>query len=211
MTDAFSRPVTVVSVHSTSGSCTKGHPVTCKLGSIASGATDTIAIVAKPTTIGELRNTASVTSSTPDPNPANNMSHVTTKVRPGPAALRLTKTAGTRTVAPGHTFSFTIAVRSLGPQPALGVQVCDRLGTGMAFTSVDHATFRHGSACWNIAALAKGKVRRFVVKVRALAVVSGGRRLTNVATAKADGVRARTARASVMVAAPPAVPVGVTS
>ena len=210
VTDAFSAPVTLVSVHTSSGSCSKGHPITCRLDSIASGASDRIAIVAKPTSTGELRNSASVRSATPDPDGANNLSHATTMVRPGPAALRLTKTAGAHIVAPGQAFSFTIAVHSLGPEPALRVQVCDRLGSGMAFISVDHATFRHGSACWMISSLAKGKARRYVVKVRALALASGARRLTNVATASAEDVRTRTARASVTVAAPPARPVGVT-
>ncbi len=210
VTDAFSAPVTLVSVHTSSGSCSKVDPITCRLDSIASGASDKITIVAKPTSTGELRNSASVRSATADSDGANNLSHVTTMVRPGPAALRLTKTASRHTVAPGQTFSFTIAVHSLGPEPALRVQVCDRLGSGMAFISVDHATFRHGSACWKISSLAKGKARRYVVRVRALALASGARRLTNVATTSAEDVRTRTARASVTVAAPPARPVGVT-
>ena len=104
------------------------HPITCKLGSIASGASDKITIVAKPTSTSKLGNTASVASPTPDPNPANNTAHVTTNVRPGPAALRLTKTASRRTVSPGQAFSFAIMVRSLGPEPALGV----RSATGSA-------------------------------------------------------------------------------
>jgi hypothetical protein len=53
---------------------------------------------------------------------------------------------------------------------------------------------------------AMGKVRRCVVEVRTLTVASGSRRVTNLATAKADGVPTRTARASVTITAPPAVP-----
>ena len=210
VTDAFSKSVKLVSARTRSGSCSVRHPLTCKLGSIPSGATDTIKVIAKPTSIGTLRNSATVRSATPDPNAANNLAHVTTKVRPGPAALRLTKSASTRTVAPGQTLSFTITVRSLGPEAALKIQVCDRLGSGMAFTSTDGARFKHGNACWTIASLAKGKARRFVVHVRALTDANGASRLTNVATASADGVRTRTAKASVMLAPAPAVPVGVT-
>ena len=210
VTDAFSKSVKLVSARTRSGSCSVRHPLTCKLGSIPSGATDTIKVIAKPTSIGTLRNSATVRSATPDPNAANNLAHVTTKVRPGPAALRLTKSASTRTVAPGQTLSFTITVRSLGPEAALKIQVCDRLGSGMAFTSTDGARFKHGNACWTIASLAKGKARRFVVHVRALTDANGASRLTNVATASADGVRTRTAKASVMLAPAPAGPVGVT-
>ena len=167
-------------------------------------------MIAYPISIGSLRNSTTVRSTTADPKPANNIAHVTTSVRPGPAALRLTKSASTSRVVPGQMFSFTIAVRSLGPEPAVKVQVCDRLGTGMAFTSTDKATFKHGNACWMIASLPKGKMRRFVVHVRALADPNGASRLTNTATASADGVRTRTAKASVMLAPAPALPVGVT-
>ena len=210
VTDAFSKSVKLVSAHARHGSCSIRHPLTCNLASIPSGASDTIRIIAKPTSIGTLRNSATVRSTTPDPNAANNLAHVTTNVHPGPAALRLTKSASTAKVVPGQTFSFTIAVRSLGPEPALKVQVCDRLGSGMAFTSTDGAMFKHGNACWTIASLAKGKARRFVVHVRALTDAGGASRLTNTATASADGVRTRTAKASVMLAPAPAIPVGVT-
>jgi uncharacterized repeat protein (TIGR01451 family) len=99
-------------------------------------------------------------------------------------------------VRPGQALSFTIRVRSLGPAPALAVKVCDRLGSGMTFISVHGATFRHRIPCWTVASLAKGKQRRFVVKVRT-PMADGPRRLTNSATATADGVRKRTAHATV--------------
>jgi uncharacterized repeat protein (TIGR01451 family) len=213
VTDAFSSPVTFVSAHTSSGSCThsNGHPTVCHLNSLPSGATTTITIVAKPTVIGQLRNSASVVSAIPDPNPANNSAHVTTNIKPGPAALRLTKSANLRQVRPGHAFSFTITVRSLGPEPALSVQVCDRLGSGMTYISADHATFSHGVPCWKISSLAKGKQRNYLVRVRA-PMVNGPRRLTNVATAGADGVHTHTARATVELVGvvPPPPPTAVT-
>ena len=208
VTDAFSAGVKVDSIHSTSGSCTTSHPITCKLGSIASGAHVTITIVARPKALGELHNSASVTSSTPDPDSTNNLSKVTTKVGPGRASLKLTKTAGRKTVAPGQAFSYTITVRSLGPEAALAVKVCDKLGSGMTYITVPGATFRHGTPCWTIHSLSKGKRRKFVVKVRA-PMVSGPRPLTNVATASADGVRTHKAHSTVeLVGAPPPPPGG---
>ncbi len=210
VTDAFAKSVRLVSVRVHGGSCSHGHPIACKLGSIARGTSEQITIVAETTAAGALRNSASVRSATPDPYAANNIARVATNVRPGPAALRLSKTASRRSVMPGQAFSFVIGVRSLGPEPALGLQICDRLGPGMAFIAVDHATFRRGIACWKIASLAKGKLRRFVVKVRALVTTGGTSRRTNVATATADGVHTRLARASVTVAAPSPGPVPVT-
>ena len=78
----------------------------------------------------------------------------------------------------------------------------------MTYISVPGATFRHGTPCWTIHSLAKGKRRKFVVKVRA-PMVSGPRRLTNVATASADGVRTHKVHATVeLVGAPPPPPGG---
>ena len=199
--------MTLISVHAASGSCSHGQVIACHLGSIASGASDTITIVARPTTTGQLRNTGSVASATADANPSNNIAHASTQIRPGPAALRLTKSANVRQAGPGQAFSFTITVGSLGPAPALNLRVCDRLGSGMTYISVDHATFHHGVPCWKISSLAKGKRRSFLVWVRG-STANGPRPLANVATASADGVRTRTVRATVHlvgVAPPPSV------
>ena len=207
VTDVFSEPVQFVSVHA-AAACSKGHTIICKLGSIPSGTSVKLTIVARPTVTGRLRNSASVASVTPDPDVANNLAHATVSVGPGPAGLRLTKTASRRQVAAGQAFGFTIVVRSLGPQAALRVTVCDRLGSGMTFISARGASFRHGSPCWTVSSLAKNGRRRFAVRVRA-GLFGGRRRLINMATASAEGVRRRTARATVrVVGKPPAPPPG---
>jgi uncharacterized repeat protein (TIGR01451 family) len=209
--DTFSKAVMLVSARVQGGSCSKHTPVVCKLASIANGHSAKIEIVAKPTSTGHLRNTAVVRSPTPDPNVHNDVAHATVNVQPGKASLSIKKTADRRTVGPGETLSFAITVRSLGPSPALTVKVCDQLGSGMTLIAVHGATFRHGTPCWTISSLAKGKQRRFVVKVRA-PMVAGPRRLTNSATASAERVRKRTARASVELVGelPPPPPVAVT-
>ena len=199
VTDTPSPDLKLVSVHATGGSCTHGAPISCKLSSIPSGGHELITVVARPSKSGQLRNSATAVSPTTDPNMTNNESRVTTDVHPGHAALRLSKTPSTHTVQPGQTFSFTIAVRSLGPAPATGVKVCDVLGSGMTFVSVHGATFSHGSPCWKISSLAKGEQRRFKVDVRA-PMVSGPRTLTNTATASASGVHQRKVRARVKLA-----------
>jgi large repetitive protein len=211
LTDTPSPDLKLVSIHATDASCTHGIPINCKLSPIHSGGHEQITVVAKPTKSGRLRNSATVVSPTSDPEMSNNESEVTTDVHPGHAALRLKKTPSRRAVHPGQKFSFTIAVRSLGPTPATGIKVCDVLGPNMAFVSVHGATFSHGNPCWKISSLADGKQRRFKVDVRA-EMVSGPRRLTNKATASADGVRKRTvdARVKLVGALPPAPPSAVT-
>ena len=204
--DSFSRSVKVVSAHVPGGTCSRHVPVTCHLASLAAGRSAAIAVVAKPTSTGELRNAAVVSSPTFDPNVHNDDAHAAVKVEPGRASLSITKTAGRRTVRPGQTISYTITVRSKGPAPALGVRVCDRLGSGMTFIAVDGAASRHGIPCWTIRSLARGKQRRY--RVTAQAPMAGGpRRLINTATASAQRVPTRTARAVVqLVGAPPPPP-----
>jgi uncharacterized repeat protein (TIGR01451 family) len=214
VSDTFAKPVRLVSAHVPGGSCSKHTPVICKLGSIANGHSATIKIVAEPTSTGHLRNAAVVTSPTPDPNADNDVAHASVSVKPGRASLSIKKTANRRTAEPGQTLSFSIMVRSRGPSPALAVKVCDQLGSGMTFVSVHGASFHRRSPCWMISSLAKGKQRRFVVKVRA-PMVDGPRRLTNSATASADRVRRRTVHAMVKLVGqipppPPPPPVAVT-
>jgi len=211
VTDTSSPDLKLVSVQGAGASCTHGAPITCKLTSIPSGGHNKITVVGRPSKSGQLRNSATVVSPTPDPNMTNNESRVATDVHPGHAALRLTKTPSRRTVHPGQKFSFTIAVRSLGPAPATQIKLCDVLGSGMTFVSVHGAAFSHGNPCWKISSLAKGKQRRFKVGVRA-AMVSGPRRLTNTATVSASGVRKQRVRATVKLvgALPPVPPSAVT-
>ncbi len=214
VTDTFAKPVEIVLANAPGGSCSKHIPIACKLGSLAPGHNVKIAIVVKPMSTGRLTNTAIVTSETPDPNTHNDVAHAAVNVQPGKTSLSIKKSASRRTVGPGRALSFTIAVRSLGPAPALGVKICDRLGSGMTFISVHGASFHHRTPCWTVASLAKGKQRRFVVRVRT-PKVDGPRRLTNSATATADGVRKRTAHATVELVGhvpppPPPPPVAVT-
>jgi len=204
--DSFSRRVKLVSAHVPRGTCSRHVPVTCHLASLAAGRSAAITVVARPTSIGELRNAAVVSSPTFDPNVHNDDAHAAVRVEPGRASLSIAKTAGRRTVRPGQTVPYTITVRSNGPAPALGVRVCDRLGSGMTFVSVDGAASRHGTPCWTIRSLARGKQRRY--RVTAQAPMAGGpRRLINTATASAQRVPTRTARVAVrLVGAPPSPP-----
>jgi uncharacterized repeat protein (TIGR01451 family) len=207
VTDTFSAPVKLVSISSPDGSCSGDSTVLCHLGSIASGATAQITTVAQPTATGQLRNSASVASPTPDPDVANNVAHASTDVHAGPASLKVTKRASRRTVGPGQGLTFTITVRSLGPEPALAVKVCDRLGSGMTFVSARGASFHDGTPCWKLSSLAKDEQRSFVVRVRAPRL-AGPRVLTNTATASAEEVPTRSARARVKLVGQPHARVG---
>ena len=69
-----------VSTATTQGTCSG--TVTCNLGSLANGASATVTITAKAVTVGAKINTAAVSSTQIDPNPANNTTSATITVLP---------------------------------------------------------------------------------------------------------------------------------
>jgi uncharacterized repeat protein (TIGR01451 family) len=83
-------------------------------------------------------NVAAVTSPTPDPALGNNRSALSTARTPtgisDQADVAVAKT-GPATVAAGGAITYTITVRNLGPDAAMGVLVVDTLPAGAAFVS----------------------------------------------------------------------------
>lgn len=77
-------------------------------------------------------NTATVTSSTPDPNPDNNSDSVETRT---PAADLFLEKSGPLVAPAGSNVSYTVTLRSLGPQDALSVTLSDPTPPGMTFVS----------------------------------------------------------------------------
>ncbi|MEA2396574.1 MAG: hypothetical protein QOK25_130 [Thermoleophilaceae bacterium] len=77
LTDAL--PLAAVSI-APAGLCS-GTPLSCNIGDLAVGASRTITVTTKPSKTGKLTNTASVTGTYADPNPANNSATVTTTVK----------------------------------------------------------------------------------------------------------------------------------
>ena len=119
-----------------------GGTVTCTATSLAAGASGTMVLTA---TVGaatppgtQLYNTAAVTSSTPDSNPANNASTAATLVaRATEADLSVTKVATPLTAAAGRAIAWTIVARNDGPAAATGATVTDTFSsevTGISWT-----------------------------------------------------------------------------
>ncbi|MEO6821320.1 MAG: DUF11 domain-containing protein, partial [Candidatus Nanopelagicales bacterium] len=137
VTDTLPAGVTFVSAIGLGWSCTNNGnvSVTCTLAALASAETaDTITVVVSaPGQAMSLTNTASVASSTPDPNLANNTSSVTTGVS-GSADLAIAK-SGPATVLAGANVSYALVVVNNGPSDAAGVQVTDTLPAGVTFVS----------------------------------------------------------------------------
>ncbi len=120
---------------SNSGACTTPFP--CSLGIVTAGQTKSItATFTTPSTFTgtSIANTATVTSTTPDPSAGNNSATVTTPFGPPNADLVLVK-SGPGSAAPGSTVVYTLTIVNNGPATALNVSVADPTPAGLSFVS----------------------------------------------------------------------------
>jgi uncharacterized repeat protein (TIGR01451 family) len=118
------------------GSCSiAGQVVSCAFGVLANGATRTYTIggTLAPSFTGSLTNTATVSTTTTDPNPGNNSSTSTVPSAPS-ADLSITKTDGTTTYTPGGTTTYTIVASNVGPSNAPGAMVTDAFPAALTAT-----------------------------------------------------------------------------
>ena len=80
--DTIPAGMSYASVTANQGSCTGASTITCNLGSLTNGASATVTIMARATTVGTKTNTATVSNAETDPNPANNTALAITTVLP---------------------------------------------------------------------------------------------------------------------------------
>jgi uncharacterized repeat protein (TIGR01451 family) len=85
--DPIGSGLAFVSASASQGSCTRAAPVRCTLGSLASSATATVQITARARSVGAVRNTATVSATTPDPVTSNNSATTTTRVKGPPCVV----------------------------------------------------------------------------------------------------------------------------
>jgi uncharacterized repeat protein (TIGR01451 family) len=194
LSDTPSVPGRLVSVKPTQGTCAKGSPIVCQLGTIKATGTVTITIVAIPQRAGTVRNAATATSDVPDPNTQNNIARTATIVTP---ALLLSKTVSHATVRAGQSVTYRLRVGNPSAVAVKDVRVCDDLPAGLAYMrSSAKAKLSRGRYCWTFGSLAGLGSRTIVVTARALGGAHG--RLVNHATATGAGTQmvraARTVR-----------------
>ena len=155
VTDSLPAGVTFVSANR-GASETAGVVNWPTMGSLANGATqvDTVMVVAP--TSGSITNVARATTSTTDPNAADNRSEVTTSIA-DIAHLAIVKT-GPASVNAGDTVVYEITTNNNGPSSASNVAVADSLPAGVTFLSANRgATEAAGVVTWPlIGSLANG-------------------------------------------------------
>jgi uncharacterized repeat protein (TIGR01451 family) len=150
------------------------------LAVLVAGGTASYTVTAIAPANGLLTNNASATSSTADPNAANNNgtatnSQVITTVTP--LADMVTACSGPAVVGPGATFSYSVMVTNLGPSTASNVVVMDTLPGAATFVSATGGGVNHsGVITWpTLAVLPSGGTTNFTVTLTAPA----GGSLTN--------------------------------
>ena len=118
---------TIVSATTTAGVCVVASGVvTCNLGTEPAGARITMTVTVTSNNQVDINDTATVTSSTTDPNTANNSAQGAVHFI-GSANLQITKTSAPNPVIAGTNVTYTINVTNNGPSAAANVVVTDTL------------------------------------------------------------------------------------
>jgi uncharacterized repeat protein (TIGR01451 family) len=156
VTDNLPIGTTFVSVSASGGLiCSGTGPVTCTKSSMSAGgiASITLTIHIPPSMTGSISNTASVSSTTSDPNPANNTSTFVSTINTQ-ADLSLAKTGPTAPIA-GNNVTYTITATNIGPSDAHTVALTDVIAAPVTFFAV---TAPAGWSCSTPAVGATGTV-----------------------------------------------------
>ena len=170
--DTLPAGVTIVeATPSAGGVCdTTSNPISCTFPTvIAFGGAQVEIVVTAPSVPGQITNTASISSSVPDPNPTDNQAETTTTVASN-ADLEVTKTApATATI--GQPLTYTIVVENLGPDNATVANIEDSLPNGVELISTDPAACDTppGQVLCELGPIAVGATKTVTIVVRPLA------------------------------------------
>jgi large repetitive protein len=186
--DELPAEVEALSVDTDTGSCEPAAAtVECELGTLTPAQKATIHVTVKsigiPAGGGPVLNTATATSTTPDPTTPNESTAETTIL---PAAdLAVTKTAPATVPADGEV-TYGIHVVDNGPSDATGVKVTDPLPAGTQFVAASEGCAEAGgTVTCNVGELKVGESRDYKVTVKAPLALAG-QPLVNTATVKGE-------------------------
>ena len=134
------------------------------VGNLASGASQTLTVVAKVNTTAAVEDVAQVTASgVPDPDSTPNDGTgddrgVGAVDAPAAADLRLAKTRTSGVVNVGQPVTFTLTLNNDGPNDATGVTVSDQLPTGLTFVSATASagTYNDQTGVWTVGTVTNG-------------------------------------------------------
>ncbi|MCC7041152.1 MAG: DUF11 domain-containing protein [Burkholderiales bacterium] len=123
------------------------------IGNFASSASATLAIVATVQATGPYLNTATISSSTQDPNPNNNTSSASTAPMVV-SSLAVAKTDNSATYVPGGTGTYVVTVTNGGPSAASNVEVSDILPLGVTLNGTVTCAANGTANCGSVSGIA---------------------------------------------------------
>ena len=159
------------------------------VGNLANGASATLTVTARVNAAGVYANTATITGTETDPDPANNSSTVTPIPGAIQANLGVVKTVDIAAPTIGNNVVFTIAVNNAGPNDATNVKVADILAAGYTYvnSTVTRGTFDAPSGTWTIGNFTNGATATMTITAKVNAVGPYSNTAT-IAGAEADPV-----------------------
>lgn len=136
VTDTPPTGMSVLEATSADGNCTTA--VSCTLGTMGPGADAVVQIRVKVDSgqTAPITNAAGVTSTTPDPDPQDNTSTITTEVDQS-ADLAVIKTSDEKSATAGGGVTYRLTVVNNGPSDATAVVLADTLPTGLTVVKVE--------------------------------------------------------------------------
>ncbi len=158
LTDAVPNGMVILNVIASAGVATiSGNTISVSLGTLASGATATLTVVAQATatSVGTVTNTASIAATDVDPNLSNNTAFASTVVSVPLTDLAVTSvTATPGAVLLGQNVTLTINVVNNGPDQATAATIVDSLPAGLTLVSASLGNNNGGVQSQNNAAVA---------------------------------------------------------
>ncbi|WP_139142084.1 putative Ig domain-containing protein, partial [Alteromonas lipolytica] len=133
------------------------------VGSLASGASTTLTIVATTTDSSAVTNTASVTADQTELDSSDNIDSVSVDAQA--IDLALSKTVDNASPNLGDNVTFTLTVSNTGPDTATNVVVTDQLPAGFTFVSSD-GSYDASTGLWTVGSLASGESATLQIVVR---------------------------------------------
>src|SRR5207248_1175519 len=124
---------------------------------------------------GTLTNNATISSSTADPNAANNTPATPCSFNATSPHLTIGKTVDKATASPGDTLTYTISYQNTGNASASGVSISDALPAKTSFVSASAGgTLYGGVVTWTLGSLAAGGSGSVTLTVKLDAVFPNG-------------------------------------
>ncbi|HSS60120.1 MAG TPA: sortase [Candidatus Limnocylindrales bacterium] len=157
VTDQLPAGLTFVSATPSGGTTYNAGTGVWNIGSMASGSSATLSIIATVNTTSPATNTATKTAeSEVDPNTGNDSASAT--VTGQPADIAVTKGVSNANPPLNSNVTFTVTATNNGPGNATGVVVTDLMPAGLTFVSATPSvgTYNAGTGAWNVGGLTNG-------------------------------------------------------